>query len=352
MCRMNPWAQALHSTPAKAPMGSGDATYTTDVWSFCDFSWTGTASFILRTLPTLPVTGTVMALGGAIPNATLTGNYVRPGVAPNAVPGLGFYAYNGPLAQNIIVPICNSSTAARDTTFDTAEPPYQASKARILSQAWKVTYTGPAQTCQGIVQVTSNANAVEDPVEKQTGRISYVSAAGVAGAVVTDTSVDPMMILPVPPTTFLSTTDKNTIVFRPEAGGRGLVKRNVGNDLWPMHEIWDQSRLMVTNNSSGSTLKDNVTATFGAALGQITPGGSTMVQGAIQMFDDTWNSSSIACMNMTGSVRFEVITCYEFAPDAGTVLFDVSSASSTTAVSKALADKVAQNIQAQPLVQS
>jgi hypothetical protein len=76
-----------------------------------------------------------------------------------------------------------------------------------------------------------------------------------------------------------------------------------------------------------------------------------MVQGAIQMFDNTWNSSSIACLNMTGSVRFEVITCYEFAPDAGTVLYDVSSAASTSALSKALADKVAQNIQSQPLVQ-
>jgi hypothetical protein len=351
MCRMNPWAQALHSTPAKAPMGSGDATYTTDVWSFCDISWPGTASFVLRTLPTLPITGSIMALAG-IPGVTLTGNYVQTGSSPITAPGAGFYAYNGALAPNVLVPICNTSQAARDSMLDTIIPPYQASKARILSQAWKITYTGPAQTCQGIMQVTSNANAVEEPVEKQTGRISYVSAAGVPAPVVTDTAVDPVMILPVTSNAFTSSTDKNTVVFRPEAGGRGLVKRNVGNDLWPMHDIWDQSRLLVTNNTTGSTLKDNVTATFGASIGQVSAGGSTMVLGSIQMMDDTWNSSSVACLNMTGSVRFEVITCYEFAPDAGTVLYDVSSAASTSALSKALADKVAQNIQAQPLVQS
>lgn len=324
-CRLNPWGAKISAVMPRVPDGSSSNGYSYDVYSFCDVVITGTQSIAFTTLPFLPMTAALFSQSGGVlavsgPSTSLTG-------APTAPPGAGFY--NMPATSvpaGTILPVCYSKFPVNDITGVGAAG-YGAPKARIISQAWRLVYTGTAANCQGVITVNPVALNLDGSHDKMLGTITWVNAAGIPGASLL-TTVAPQSVLGAP-ALFNNSPNKESVQMRPETSPCGLARRSAGSTTWEYKDIHDQAKILVLPpvNPTDTYNSGNLQAAFAANFGSAAPGQATTVLGLVDFYDDQWDTTTISLTNVTGSFRFEVMTCYEFVPQQSTVLYEVSTAS-------------------------
>jgi len=325
-CRLNPWGVKISSVMPRLPDGYSASGYSYDIYSFCDINITGTQTIKIITLPCLPYSAALQATTGG--TLSLSGPNAQAGQAPVTLPGAGFYNLpNQVVNPTTSFPICYGKFPALDSITESAASTYSASKARIISQSWRLVYTGTAASCQGLITVNPNPMRFEGPYTKSTGLTSFVGPLGVVGGTPINNGTSPQIIYGVPTDPFGGAASKESIQMRPETTPMGLVRRSAGSLDWNFSDILEQAALLVQTSASTTITGGNVFGLWTSSYGQAASGGSTAVLGNLDFVDPSWESTSITLSNVVGSFRFEIVTCYEFIPNPDTVLYEVSSAS-------------------------
>lgn len=326
-CRLNPWGVKSLTAP-RLPDGNSANGYSYDIYSYADINvGTLVANFDITTFPGLPFQAYISSPTGVNP-ITIVGANATGILAPTTSPGPGFCNYTGQMVPGAVAPICYGKFTVSDTPFNAGPTTYGAAKARIISQAWRLTYTGPANTCQGIVTVNPQSLTLDppQPLNKQLGRINYSNLAGTAGAFPTDCAVEPILVQSMAFGT--ATANKDSRQMRPETAPHGVVRRSAASTDWEFKDISEQAFLLVDSSGNSGTLgRSNLQSFFDTSFGSPAPGGSTVTMGAVDMIDDQWDQTIISLTGVTGSFRFETITCFEFLPTPGSIQYDLSTPS-------------------------
>jgi hypothetical protein len=311
---------------AKVPDGNGASTFTYDVYSYQDLVFSSTQSFRIYTMPCLPYTALITFLTGGI--VSINGLNTAQIPSPITSPGLGNYVVNSFNVQSgSIMPICYCKNPVSDTVFNSDPAGYNASQARIISQAWRLVYTGPAQAAQGVIAATPIPLVGDPQTLKSIGRINFFNAGGLLGTTPINCAATPVNVSPI---NLQSTQAKETVMCRPEACPRGIVRRNATANSWPFHDILDTSGLFVNLPPAGQLISVNdVTATISATFGAAIAGTANTVMGSYDFYDPSWQSTAIEATSITGSFRLEMYTCYEMIPAPTSMLYDVSTKSAT-----------------------
>jgi len=327
MCRLNPWNASTQMNMARLPDGNSSNGYSYDIYSYADVNLTGINNLVFTTFPGLPFQATLNFPTGAS-TVNITGANSLAALAPVVVPGVGSYNYTGAAVAGATVPICFGRFPVDDNPFSASPTTYSASKARIISQAWRITYTGPAAQCSGITTVTPCPLQLdpEEPIPKNLGRILYQNMAGVAAASVTDCVTSPVLVQQH--SYILPAANKESKQMRPETTPTGLVRRNASSLDWNFRDIGAQSIILTQPiGSSGTITGSNLNNFFAAAFGQPLPGGSTVCIGSVDFIDNQWDCTHVQLTGVTGSFRFETITCFEFISSINSALYELSTPS-------------------------
>jgi len=327
MCRLNPWNASSMMNMARLPDGNSANGYSYDLYSFADVTLSSSNNITFTTFPGLPFQAMLTFPSGAS-TVTISGANSQGVSAPAAAGGLGFYNYTGPAATGATVPICYGRFPVDDNPFTANPASYGATKARIISQAWRLTYTGPASTCSGIVTVTPTPLGMdpEEPMNKGLGRINYQNLAGVAATSSTDCALTPVLIQQM--SYVIPSANKESKQMRPETTPTGLVRRSAASTDWNFRDVAAQSLILTQPIGAGATLGGgSLNAYFAAAFSQPAAGGSTATLGSVDFLDNQWESTSVVLTGVTGSFRFETITCFEFIAQTSSIQYDLSTPS-------------------------
>jgi hypothetical protein len=309
---------------ARLPDGNSANGYSYDVYSYADFNLSAATDFNILTFPGLPFQA-MAQFPSSVASIRINGP-TSFGSAPVISPGAGFYSFSGAVAAGTTFPVCYGKFDVSDSPFDNVAPSYSANKARVISQAWRLVYTGPAAQCTGIVTVTPQTIGFEpaEPFNKQLGRITYVAADGTAGATATDCAVDPLFVQAM--NFIIPSANKESIQIRPETSPCGLVRRNASSLDWNYADIRSQATLLVRNPTL-TVGKSNLTAYLASSFSQAAAGGSTAVFGTVDYQDYQWDHTCISLTGVTGSFRFETVTCFEFLAQQSSIVYELSTAS-------------------------
>jgi hypothetical protein len=209
----------------------------------------------------------------------------------------------------------------------TTQPPVNAGKARLLTQGFRLIYTGPAFDVAGIITVTSGSQTVQ------------AAAPAIAGSGVT--ADDPFTSVPinfngtpVPYTSgaILAVSDQytvnsdvsdsyapDTVTYRTEVGCHGVLRRNSQSyEFQPVLKnaafIFDPNATVLMNSSGAFYLPSYVASPV--AVSPVTTVGT-----GIYWWDNEWDTINIGISgaNVDASFRLEIVQCFEFVPEATSV---------------------------------
>lgn len=326
MCRLQPW-NGLHG--ALMPDGTGDPRIVMDMYSWTDIAITGTANFAIRTLPALPFNA--ILIPQTTMNASITMSNGLPSTITPTIGQGGMYAYSGTIAGPIPIAATKASTQTHWSDNPALDDPkifVTANKARITSMGWRLTYTGQASTCTGVVTTTSSPMVIDPIVPKQTGRVRYTVPDGTLGGAV-DCGVTALKIVPTYPMfEAFAATGKDSIVLRPEVGARGLVRHS--QPTYPFKEIQDQNLVLTIARDGVNQITGDLNALLNVnfpTTGIPVANGGTAVLGSLMMLDDDWDMTTINLTGVNGSYRFEVWTCVEYIPAPSSIMRDIATVS-------------------------
>jgi hypothetical protein len=323
-CRLQPWA---HQNGDLLPDGSGDPRVVSDFYSWTDIGvGTTPQNFSITTLPTLPFAATLKSGGATL---AITGSNMLSGPVPT-VGGGGLWNYTGAVSKPIPI---NATKATSPATWedrwdvDSSKHYIQANKARLTSMGWRVVYTGPANTCSGIITCTS-APIRDDPVVDKTNttqQINFTLPTGVAGG----SSTVGARLVPIDHIGIgAGYQGKDAVSARPEASLHGICRHSAPIYAWK--EIYDQGLLLVESPNGDNQLSGNYDAFFGVnypTTGTPVSGGGTAVFGSVYFYDNEWDTTTINFTNVTGSFRFETWQCVEFIPVPESAAYDMARVS-------------------------
>jgi hypothetical protein len=320
-CRLNPWKGG---NGALLPDQSGDPRLVNDFYSYTDISLPAAAptTFNLFTVPFLPYNALFLpATSGAA--ITLSGSN-NSSSGPGAGGARSLTYTTG--ASNLPVPI--NFTKSAGTQYYSDRPGIvspnnyiTADKARVSTMGWRLLYTGPANSCQGVVTVTSSPIKNDDIVAKQVGRIQLGSATNTPQAIL-DCTTTAFKIMPLNLPVY-NAQGKDQVIGRPEQGLKGLVRHSGANYLWK--EMHEQPILLTQDNAGANQISGTLQGTVATSqdgAGVFQPNLSTVDYGSINFSDDEWDSTVIQVANATGSFRFETWMCVEYIPTPETAVYD------------------------------
>lgn len=320
-CRVNPFTGAGNSIGI--PDGA-NSNYIVSDFYIADTITDISGDFMIQTFPILPylagITATnnnslavVSVNGFSVPgvsggNAASTryvdGAKIQGGFFPISIPP-GFYNPTGS-GGNYYRPGVDQSD------------PYNSMTARLVSVGYRLTYTGPANTCSGVITVTPTPIAISQlgQTTSSAGDPGADLAIGIANA--SSATVGLGQILPKGVTVFnmdsysiMGTVSKETITLRPESGAI----------IVPKHKTQDYKMLPTMNNVAAVVADYGVspsTTNLWSNLFEridVKPGTGARVDGGIIWFDNDWESVSISFsgINSDASFRFETVGCFEFS---------------------------------------
>lgn len=289
-CRLDPF-----SSPGAngIPDGSSTKKIMVDHRWYTDITHDGarTWGFVLQTFPWLPMPVGVQPLGSE----------------PIIVNGLPITA---PLPRDLRaswVPISLPPgwQAANQYSWNTTSAdPYEASKGRLVAMGVKLIYTGPANTCSGVITCNPSDVGFGDRVlnaayrEQQAGDLTLVDtvAADSAGISV-DLNTNPTTINP------------GSCEFRPEQGATFIAAHKTNDyEFKPVYDI----PLIPYCSQAGTP------ATLLASDGTTGLPPRTY-QGGVSWFDDDWTAAQFVASGLNGdaSYRVEIVMCMEYLPVVG-----------------------------------
>lgn len=316
-CKLNPWNS---QGGGMIPDGSGKRILV-DHKAYVDFTTSANGQMAVMVAPTLPSpiffkSGDVTAFsvnGQSITQATIGTDYTQGWVpspyysefTTNSTPGF----FNGPI--------------------------FNASRARIVTQAYKLTFVGTAQSASGtltaqtfpldISDVKPHGNYITRAL-LPSGSTATDYAAGVQGVSEMELSVQ------IPSQTAAGT---DTVCVRPEAGLVGILKKQSPINEW--RDLYEVPLLLIAGGKiSNGTVATSIIPTFNSSVDGTSGGG-------IQFIDDNYAAQIISMRNtQAGSpYRIEVITCVEYTVPTGSMVEKFSrSAPESKPQSIALVDSV------------
>jgi len=279
----------------------------------------------------------------------ITGGFMQPSTTVPALGSGNLFAYSGTVGAPVPISAYRASIGTNwsdDPTVDDRKNFITANKARISSMGWRLTYTGPAASCSGVITVNSNSLITDPMMLKLNNRIGNIIADGTVGANL-DTTANPIKVVPTVPfySQAYSSSAKDTVTLRPEMGARGVVRHNAPQFNWS--ELYDQGFLLtVANDGANQMGGDLLNAVANAyAVGPFTANKGTVALGSLNFYDQDWDSVNIVLTGVTGSFRFEQYTCVEYIPFTTSILRELAtvtkaaSPQTVAAVDKAVANK-------------
>lgn len=315
-CRFNPFGSRGGTS---IPDGSNNSYIVTDSRNFDAISLTaGSTSrdFVIQTMAALPFTamigsttelnvnGKVIAATpqyslstnstryypiGSVPSYRISANYPKPGI--------GY------------------------------EDPYQSTTGRLVSIGYKLTYTGPVNTCAGSITVTPNSFGMSPGVI-----VTSTSAAPAAGLFSISTYRSDLNITPIQyPVGSRSlivdgritpnAVTRETAVFRPEQTIYIL----------PKHTTRDFKNLP-TVSSPYTLYYDSTGVAVGQTASSLLRGHEALDENGIVWFDNDWEGYTIYAsgLNADASFRFDSIICMEYNPGNLSPFIDLSLKASPT----------------------
>jgi hypothetical protein len=309
-CRLAPWMNT--GTSALLPDGVRDPRLAMDLYSYCNVSGLSAGTnFSFIVYPFYPWNAAIVVDSGKLSLGTIN--------AATAVVTVSAAYTQTP---------CNFTAAATswvDDPFATSSKTYvNADKGRVTSMGWRLLYTGPVNTCAGIVNVTSSPLTNDPTIPKVKGTIS-VQGSDLGGVGSIGTATKSVNVIPMSP--LGATSSKDMVTSRPEAGLKGIVRHS--SSTFPWKEIWEQPVLLTQAAVGVDNVGGNVAAMNSSKYG--TTGVYDAVAptnfGTVQMIDDDWDQVrvSVTGPNTDASFRFETWQCIEFVPNVNSVLYGIAN---------------------------
>lgn len=300
--RMNPYAHCRLSPftsggGALLPDGSAGRAIVIDHRAYSTIT-SGTGAYInLKVTPSFP-TPLYVKCASTLPNSC-TAN----GVAiSQTVTGLdttsNWVAATAYTEGNLNPPINPAATV------NLPLPMFGATKARIISQAWRVIYTGPASTAQGLITINNSPASINEAPMYNEG----ISILGPNDATVQAYAIGSQaelvnvhsLLTAVQPGAY----QLDTVTLRPEMGAQGVLRHSKPTYPFVTYQnnpivLMDKSRQL---NNGGSIVSWNgYNSTYG---------------GLLNFWDDGWDPVDIMLSTASGlSYRVEVSTCIEYLVD-------------------------------------
>jgi hypothetical protein len=224
-----------------------------------------------------------------------------------------------------------------------SSPPIQAGKARLLTQGYRLIYTGPANTCSGLITVSSSsANIVQ--VLSETNTSGLGSAANPYSSFILQPQIASTLSSFTAPTAIAGTSmplgtnmpvvnvaanfanySPETVTYRPEVGCSGVLRHATRNyEFNPISElnqcpIQTATQLTTTFGSTPYVYNPAFFTTLNATAqtNQAMPNCDVGNFSIIYWWDNDWQpvSIQISGASSTATYRLEVVQCFEFIPE-------------------------------------
>lgn len=274
MCR---YGEAPAST-VRVPDGVGRNLATNDYLSVYDIDAKGPFSFSVT--PTFPQQGII---------SCPTGSTV---------------AVNGTnVVVNTVFTLISDQLAAFSKVNDTTITTDFGVAARVIAVRWKLTYTGAAATCQGLIQAHSAPIRMDSDPRPNDASVNLFARDGTARSIAAGRTNVAIVDIASPLVSF--TPNRNTIITRPEHGLHGFLKRNVGAKAHAFRPMWQQQPVLCRDTSGAG---NPLTAVFSDALVLPSPNCGTIVM------DHDFDYERVDVVVGTGvasTFRLTVVTCME-----------------------------------------
>lgn len=220
-------------------------------------------------------------------------------------------------------------------TFTGAPPPnildpFTASRARIVTQAFRIYYTGQANNCAGIINVTRDTISADEVPSLTNTAVSGYTYSGSTGTVYTISAGQAFsyrLTSGTTPTTILP----DTVMTRPEGGCNILVQHTSPTYNWiPIREYGPVPQSAASPGNLWAADNTNIGVSSDFAL-----------------LDQGWDSVNIYITGATSGTGFRVecVTCVEYEPTpASTVARFAKPQNATNPNVVAAVDAVAKTI--------
>lgn len=291
-CRYAPFS--TESGKLSVPDGVGSNITTRDYLGTYDITTPATGSLDISILPFIP-------------------QQISTFPTTNATP----YTVNGKVCTRVTnsapVPFGPDSMTTFRHGFTPATTDYIAS-GRIVTVGFRLFYTGPASTCQGLIQAdTFPIMADGEPVLNATSVLKSFSAAGVAEV---DSTLFKYVLLDIPKDPVA--TNKNSVIVRPEGGLTGILKRKVRAEAHGFKTYHEAGVVMITDESSYTTEKTgNLYAGFSG------DGGDSWTY--LTLYDTDFDITRLRLIGNNLNYRLEVMTCIQFCHHPNFSLISLTS---------------------------
>jgi hypothetical protein len=326
-CRLNPFES---SNGVGLNDGSLMAKIVYDSKTYVDITnITSTISILI--LPWMPACAGISGLCTVNQSSPYTGAV---NLANNSL-GYGWYPVLMQGAQN------NSAIQIPETT---SAPPIQAGKARLLTQGYRLVYTGPTNSCAGLITVSSSSANITQVLSETntsglgTSALPYNSfilqpqAAATLSQFTAPSSINGTSMplgTNMPVVNVISTFSQyspETVTYRPEVGCSGVLRHGTRNyEFNPISEynqcpIQTATQLTTTFSSAPYIYNPAFFTTLSATAqtNQAMPNCDVGNFSIIYWWDNDWQpvSIQISGANSAASYRLEVVQCFEFIPEA------------------------------------
>lgn len=221
--------------------------------------------------------------------------------------------------------VCTRATNTAPVTFgpdtmaifrhsDTPSTNDYISSGRIVTVGFRLYYIGPASNCQGLIQGdTFPISADTEPMMNSTSILKSFNPAGVAFP---DTTTFKYVSIDMPKDTI--TTNKYTVVTRPEAGLTGILKRKVRAEAHTFKSYHETGLYLLTDEYS-TTVEKSGTVYAGFT------GDSADSWSLITLYDTDFDVTRLKLIGNNLSFRLEVITCIQFCHHPNFTLLALTS---------------------------
>lgn len=305
VCRYDPW-MSQSSSQKGVPDGLGRNITTRDIFGAYDIVTSPTADTELLILPTLPMQFAARAMTQGATFKVDGTDYTTPSAAvTNDVgnPPAGFWTPFGP----------GAATAFRNQ-YNAADSSNFIASGRIVTVGYRLYYTGPASTCEGIIQADTYPVMVDSHGNHIESAIKTVNPGGAktAADIVGETAKSIMLNMG----TAGQFITQNSVTLRPEAGAHSVLPRRVtamAHSFKPYYEIG----LIPLDNTWQPGLDipvSSVTALFQGYY-DLTNGSISKAQPTfpiVSFWDSDFDLIRIKIQGNSLKFRLEVITCIQF----------------------------------------
>lgn len=298
-CRLDPFNVR---GGAMLPDGSLGKRIVVDHRMYFDIVPTATTKFAMKVIPALPAPLIIKSLSTAANSLTVNG-------VPCSNSSFGATTDLNWFVPDIFPEYSIASTTLPQPTgqFVPPVPLYSATKARIISQGWKIYYTGQALNAAGTITANNSPVAITDTSISTTNSLLIYNGA-------TDANVNgytPNQILNLDLKTIVqnvSTTQltNDSVTCRPEGGCVGLLRQS--NPVHPFTD-YNANPLVLTDENQLISGTNNIT--FLGLTSSKFNGGLVIWDGAFDPVDIIVTTSGATGI----SYRVEIVSCVEYLVD-------------------------------------